>query len=116
MSEEVFRIQDRDGRGPFKPGFSHRWVEERSDHENLIPWTEQFGNIGFGDNENIGCACKTTDQLKRWFTKKEYNKLKRLGYRSVKIQADRIIAESDIQCVFGRIKPLNQNIKPFKLY
>ena len=40
----VYRVQDADGRGPFKPGFSHQWVEERADHENLLPWFNILNN------------------------------------------------------------------------
>ena len=43
MSNEIYRVQDAQGRGPWKPGFSHRWVEDRPDHYNLPPWFVEFG-------------------------------------------------------------------------
>ena len=37
MTNLVYRIQDNEGRGPWKPGFSSQWVIEREDLENLLP-------------------------------------------------------------------------------
>jgi hypothetical protein len=111
-------VQDLDGRGPWKPGFSRVWVKERDDHENLIPWYEEFGPVQdqvlYG--ESAGCGCLTLEQLRRWFTKNEYKKLRKHGYQAVKIQVNRIIAESDIQCVFGRAKPLHESVEVIRLY
>jgi len=114
----VLRIQDFDGRGPFKPGFSHNWVESRPDHMYLIPWTQEFGRLDkkILPGEVMGCGCKTIEQLRRWFTKKEYDKLVQFGYHSVKMKVGRIIASSDIQLVFGRLKPLKQDFEIIELY
>ena len=83
----IYRIQDKDGRGPWKPGFSHRWVEIRPDHNNLPAWYEEFGPlhnyISYG--EHCGSGCKTIDQLRRWFTKSEYRTLLKYGYRAVRM-------------------------------
>jgi hypothetical protein len=64
----------------------------------------------------FGCGCRTLDQLRRWFTKSEYATLIEFGYHAVKMDAGRILAESDIQCVFERAKPLNQGWEPIELY
>lgn len=114
----IYRIQDKEGRGPWRPGFSHLWVESRDDHNNLVPWYVEFGNIdNLLETKYIyGCGCKTIDQLKRWFTKTEYEKLKNYGYEAVKIKINKIVVESDIQCVFARKKALNKSAVMFKLY
>lgn len=118
MSETVYRIQDSDGRGPWKPGFSHRWVEDREDHANLVPWYSEFGPvhqraiIGMA----LGSGCRTLNQLRRWFTASEYATLLRLGYRAVRLDAGRILAESEIQCVFERAKPLREDVEEVELY
>jgi len=118
--EIIYRIQDSDGRGPFKPGFSHQWINFRKDHRNLRTWAEEFGFEFVRDQiivgETFGCGCKNLDQLKRWFDKSEYEKLKKFGYKAVKMKIDRIIAESEIQCVFGRTYPLNMDVKTIQLY
>ena len=45
MAEVVYRIQDSNGRGPWKPGFSHVWVEDRCDLVNLRPIVIDFPDI-----------------------------------------------------------------------
>lgn len=115
---KVYRIQDKDGRGPFKPGFSHRWVEDRPDHDNLIPWFAEFGAIHLKMERRCrgGSACLSQEQLRRWFTKSEYETLLALGYEAVEIEADRILAQSEIQCFFECQKPLNKIAVSFPLY
>lgn len=114
----VYRVQDIDGRGPFKPGFSNIWVKYRADHDNLKPWFVEFGRVDrqilYG--ETSGSACKSIKQLRRWFTKPEYKILKKYGYKSVKIEVDRIIAESDKQCFVARTIPFYRSVKIVKLY
>ena len=116
--DTIYRIQDKDGRGPWKPGFSQKWVEDRPDHDNLIPWYVEFGRVDQKvlTGEHSGSGCRTVEQLKRWFTKSEYKKLKKYGYKAVKMDINRIIAESDIQLFFGRAKRLKESVQVIKLY
>jgi hypothetical protein len=116
---EVYRIQDSEGRGPWRPGFSHNWVESRSDHANLVPWFTEFGMgifKGMKSYEHGGSACLDLDQLKRWFTESEYLTLLEFGYKCVKMDAHRILAKSEIQCVFFRRKPLYMDCQTIELY
>lgn len=113
----IYRVQDREGRGPWRPGFSHLWVEARADHENLISWPVQFGfAIVHRARWHLGCGCRTPDQLRRWFTSSEYATLKDFGFRAVAMQADQIIAESDIQLVFDRRRALHLGTDSVELY
>lgn len=117
----VYRVQDLDGRGPWKPGFSRLWIREREDHENLRPWMEQFGrgilpNHGWPFGQHFGCACRTLEQLRRWFTAEEYETLQEYGYQAVAIGVHRILAENDIQLVFQRASPLRAYVEPVALY
>ncbi len=118
MSERVFRVQDRDGRGPWKPGFSRRWVEHRPDHDNLPPWFYEFGDVRrraiFG--AYLGCGCRTLEQLRRWITQSEYATLAGHGYRAVRLEVGRILAESSVQCVFERAAPLRDGAEGVELY
>ena len=117
---EVFRVQDKDERGPWKPGFSKRWIEDRPEEEYaaLVPWPLQFGDVRRRSivGMSLGCGCRTLEQIRRWFTPTEYATLRRLGYCAVKMEVGRILAESDIQCVFERSKPLREDVVPVDLY
>ena len=117
-SEVVYRVQDKDGRGPWKPGFSAVWCEDREDHENLLPWYSEFGAVHekaiYG--MTVGSACRTLKQLRRWFTESEYKTLKKHGYRCVKLQVGRVIAESEIQLFVERSRAFNRGAKTINLY
>lgn len=114
----IYRIQDADGRGPWKPGFSRFWVEDRADHDLLIPWYREFGRVDGNAivGMAVGCGCRTPEQLRRWFIPTEYSRLVAYGYRAVQMDVGRILAESSIQCVFERAKRLNHDVQEFNLY
>jgi hypothetical protein len=117
----IYRIQDKDGRGPFKPGFSDRWLcDKRSDDEYraLVPWTEEFDDLKLIHMPGIhyGCGCRSIEQLKRWFKPGEYKTLLGFGYQAVKIGVEAVLAESKIQLIFRRSRPLNENVKEIVLY
>ena len=118
LNNIVFRIQDVEGRGPWKPGFSHKWVQDREDHENLLPWHIEFGRVTqyAYSWELIGCGCTSIEQLRRWFTDVEYCTLLSYGYQAVQITASRILAQSDTQCVFTTKIPFNKQFVIFDLY
>jgi len=112
----ILRIQDAEGRGPWKPGFSDLWVRNDPDNE-LVPFWEDCGTaILICPGEFYGSGCRTVEQLKRWFNPTEYAILLSFGYQAVKMRVDRIVGESSIQCVFAREIPLYQNVEPFDLY
>lgn len=112
MTNIIYRIQDKDGRGPWKPGFSVHWIEPREGRRRLVPWYAEFGDIHLQarDGMHIGCACTSVDQLRLWFFPSEYKKLISFGYRAVKMTVDRVLAQSDIQCVFERAKQLRKDV------
>ena len=114
----VYRVQDREGRGPFKPGFSHRWVQDRPDLENLQPWYVEFGRVDSQvlTGSTCGSACRTLEQLRRWFLKNEYATLQAFGYFAVEISVDRVIAESRVQCFVSRALPFNVDLNQVRLY
>lgn len=119
----IYRIQDAAGRGPFKPGFTDSWLEDRSDadYRKLKPSFVEFpGILGtmhmLSANYFCGAGCLSLDQLRLWFRPNEYGRLRRFGYHAVEMDVDRIIAQSDIQCVFARHRALRKGIKVVKLY
>lgn len=122
----VYRIQDKDGRGPYKPGFSKHWCDP--DARCLIgaplfpPYMEEFPDVQDKINDlfetkggHFGCAFRTTQQLHRWFTDAEIQKLRKYGYSIVIIIPDQVLAESENQLVFWCKKPLNKCAKSLVL-
>lgn len=108
----VLRIQDADGRGPYKPGFSGVWC----DNFGAPPpptWMQEFPGLlrRMNENAHYGAACRSVEQIRKWFTPTELLRLHLLGYRLVAMEADRILAESKNQIVFMRRKPLNVDIE-----
>ncbi len=110
----VYRVQDRDGRGPYRPGFSHRWTDDLGPIK--LPFADEFGwslasiPKRFLPHEVGGCGFRTLDQLYDWFTSRERRQLARLGYVIAYMAIDRVLAESDNQVVFARLKPLRADI------
>ena len=106
----LFRVQDSEGRGPYRPGMSHMWTDD--DHYRNVPFYTEFGwSVGsiskrWHKGETGGCAFRLLDDLYRWFSPAECEKLDTLGYSVVRMNVDRIIRESKTQVVFGRTKPL----------
>lgn len=108
----VFRIQDADGRGPYKPGFSHVWCDDFGAPPPPT-WMHEFPSVLRRMNDetaHYGTACRSIEQLRKWFTPTELCRLQLLGYHLVVMEVDRVLAESKNQLVFARRKPLNTDI------
>lgn len=117
----VYRIQDKDGRGPWRPGFSHKWVADRaaSEYAALAPGGHQFPKLNhmtFDPGCHYGFGCESLEQLRRWILPSEYETLLKFGYRACKLYVDRVLFRSDVQVVFERSKPLRESAKRVSLY
>lgn len=114
----IYRVQDREGRGPWRPGFSDTWVIHRPDHENLRP---SYLEMPTALNKrtpgyNVGCGCISLDDLRRWFIREEYAKLILAGYACVQFYGGAFLGESETQCLFERRKPLSEHDWLVSLY
>lgn len=113
MGEEMFlRVQDKDGRGPFKPGFSGNWRDPVGrDFPSVM---EEFG-LGWRDEIpcgwHCGCAFRKLDQVRDWFSAHECERLKVFGYRLVNI-AGKVLRESAHQAIIIRAHPLRWKATP----
>src|SRR5690606_28781989 len=94
------------------------WIQDRPDHDNLMPWFLEFGRADLKamPGTAIGSACRTLDQLRRWFTEPEYRTLIRCGYQAVRMEVSKIIAESAVQCLVERHKPFSKDCEVINLY
>lgn len=105
----VYRWQDAEGRGPYQVPQSAYWKD--SDHEARNPsMMAEFGGLDFlkeaRPGENLGCAFRSVEQMCRWFTPAERERMEALGYCFGAMHVDRVLRESDRQLVFARRKRL----------
>jgi hypothetical protein len=117
----IYRVQDQDGRGPWKPGFSNTWVEDHDEEwlKSRPAWWQEFGMAPMHKAVSgmvFGSGCVSVEQLRHWFSPTEYQKLKGFGYQAVKLEVGRILAQSGIQVVFERARPLQEGAEPIELY
>ena len=105
---KLYRTEGPDGRGPFRPGFSHVWRAARG-KDFPPPWVEaglsiaEFQALFSERGYQGGTACKSMKQLRQWFTLTERLRLKRLGFRIVSFEAERILFETPTQVIFERL-------------
>lgn len=109
----VLRVQDRFGRGPYRPGMSQRW-RDYDNGADCPPWWEEIGedmaaaHAALPQGLHIGCAFLFRSQLDDWFNVKEQRALDRLGYRLVAIKADRILYSTPTQVLVASKQPFTQ--------
>ena len=110
----VYRIQDDEGRGPFRPGTSHRWMDHDRTTDTHPGFLEEFGSDCLNARkigQRCGCAFRSMEQLRAWFRRGERRRMRALGYRIVRMEVDAILAESHRQLVFARDKPLAVDVE-----
>lgn len=116
----VYRVQDREGRGPWRPGFSQAWMEDRSPEEYaaLLPVQEEFPGLVrmLRPGYSVGVGCVSLEQLRLWFTPLEYERLLGFGFHCYGFVPARIVCQSDVQCVFELADRLSTLSKRVVLY
>ncbi len=117
----IYRIQDADGRGPYKPGMSAKWADKeggnyKGEFTRLPPFMDEFGDSILNEiniimnlsGGSFGCGFRSMEELCNWFSPSEIERMKVLGYRIVKIEPDKILRSSHRQTVFWCKKKLNR--------
>lgn len=114
----IFRYQDDEGRGPFRPGMTERWlVDHESKPVGLINergidrvrhHVAAFSAMHPGVDFHYGFGCASLNGLFRWFTSEERQKIAALGYHLVAMIADRAVCGNRSEILFARRRPLNQ--------
>ena len=119
VSGVLIRVQDRFGRGPYRPGLTARWSDD--DGPIAFPWWTELGldfaeaNSCISDEYHNGCGFRTRDQFEAWFTDREMRALERLGFVLAAVTADVVHFETPTQVVFGSIRPLAQPLRTCRL-
>jgi len=110
----VCRMQDAEGRGPYRPGFSHKWSERETGPDPIYIAFPNIGNlcrhIVSSRGGSVGCAFRTTEQARAWFSPNEVLTLLTYGYGLVWLYADEVIAENHDQAVIWCPKPLRSAV------
>ena len=109
---DIFRIQDRDGRGPFRPGFSASWAEANkppfppSVYEELPDLQGVFYRLSKRTRLHFGCAVRGANAFRLWFSPVEIKRLRDFGFSLVACDGLRIVAETPNQVVIASRIPL----------
>lgn len=101
----LYRVQHpKDGRGPFRPGLSHEWVDDEGEQLPTVFHQFPLSIITRPEPPNYrkGCAVRNLETLVRWFTPNEQQKLQALGYHLVQLHYCEILCESPEQILFRR--------------
>ena len=112
----LYRVQDLEGRGPYRPGFSDTWTDPDNDGANCpneftpkqIAELAALAKSKF--SARIAFAFRSLEQLHRWFRPAELRRLQLCGYSIVSIDADAILAETNNQVLFMRRAPLRRGV------
>ena len=102
---KVYRVENKQHRGPYQPGITEKWMDEKPYH-NKETFMVEFGVEFLNDRqpgEMFYCGFLDLSQLCNWFSFSELAKLRKLGFIVRIVDAHRIIHSSENQTVFSRI-------------
>lgn len=97
----LYRIQDDQGRGPFKPGESLLWSDTDGEARPFDLDTLLAARSRLRGAERMATACRTMEQLQQWFSPTEMRTLREMGYRLVRVRPHRILGENDNEVFFA---------------
>ena len=114
MIATVYRVQDAEGRGPYRPGMSGRWCDPGHEARNPAVWDETGPAAveTLPRGRHAGCGFLTLGALAAWFTGPELSALERLGYGVVRLPGATIHARGGLQVMFWRDRPHTAGAKP----
>lgn len=105
----AYRVQDAAGRGPWRPGFSQRWIDADAPEGRLSETVMDLISVdamrALPATHHYAVACRTLADLGAWFTPTERRRLAAFGFWPVQVRADVVIAESRWQMLIGRVRP-----------
>lgn len=110
VAEKLYRVQDADGRGPFKPGFTASWADPQG--KPFLPAAQEISGFArivakaHREGLHIGTAVVGFSGLDRWFTGSEMARLSSLGYRIVSANSCKVIARDQNQVLIASPLPL----------
>lgn len=108
--EYIYRVQDREGRGPFRPGVTHVWADKEgqpfppsfTEHPKFKSVVRRAHSKGL----HLGAAVIGLASLSRWFSTEELVRLDYLGYRIVDASACTVELSDNFQVLVSSPLPL----------
>lgn len=108
--DPILRFQDKEGRGPFRPGLPALWGDAEGDSPptifddfpDMIPKLAKYREKGL----HLGCACVGMAGILAYFTGAEIGRLKNLGFNLHRAPHSTVIAQSQSQVLIAVPKPL----------
>lgn len=109
----ILRIQDREGRGPYRPGLSQKWTDSWRTSQlppiyQEVPAFAALVNNAHSEGLHIGCAVRGKDALFEWFSPMEILRLREMGFGIVDATGCEILMETQHQLVIGSKAPLHK--------
>lgn len=107
---KLVRIQDKFGRGPWRPGFSSQWLSEDGPPlppaiQETIPNFATLVKRAHKKGLHIGCACRDAD-MEKWVQPAEMRRLADYGFRLVNATQCQVLAHDENQVLIASRKPL----------
>lgn len=110
VADKLYRIQDKDGRGPFNPGFTASWADPHG--KPFLPAVQEIPDFArivakaHREGMHIGTAVIGLSGLDRWFTGSEIARLESFGYRIVVASSCKVLAGDANQVLIASPLPL----------
>lgn len=108
----LYRVQDKSGRGPWRPGFSHEWADPTKDISLCPPmmaelpdWRRSVARHPW--LTHWGCCAHGLRGVHRWFTPLEIDRLRALGFHLVDASGMTPICIGESQVLAGSRFPLS---------
>lgn len=110
----LYRIQDRDGRGPWRPGFSIKWIDPEKDDRLCPPiqvefpdWQSAIRKASLRGLHHFGCCVEGVRGLHQWFTPAELDRLRGFGFTLVDASALKPVCRGRYQIIGASRLPLS---------
>lgn len=107
----ILRVQNKQGRGPWMPGLSSKWVDSFRTTQHPTIYHERPDYLDHVANAHkegmhVGCAVRGRDGLLSWFSPMEIFRLYDLGFYIADASACDVLIETGTQMVIASQKPL----------
>jgi len=107
----ILRIQNKQGRGPWMPGLSAKWVDSFRTAQHPPIYDERPDYLDHVANAHkrgmhIGCAVRGREGLLSWFSPMEIFRLYDLGFYIADASACDVLIETGTQLVIASPQPL----------